>query len=101
MCFPSIAPKQLGIFHLFQYPSAIFFHCSSVGHVKYIGFNLFIIIGHTSLINCLTVDCPTRKENVIFDVEFPVARYLKMDQKKFCYIIISCDIFIIMLFKHK
>ena len=74
MCFPSIAPKQLGIFHRFQYPSAIFFHCFSVGLVKYIGFNVFMVVEHTSLTNCLTVDCPTRKENAIVDVEFPVAQ---------------------------
>jgi len=55
----------------------IFFHCSSVGSVTYIGHNLFVITQHTSLINCLIVDLSTRKENAILNVEFPVVRYLK------------------------
>lgn len=76
-CFPSIAPKQLGICHLSLNPLAILYQWLVSHKGKTSSFNNNQIASQHSLTICDTVVMPTRKAYEMDVILSPVAKYLK------------------------
>ena len=81
-CLPSIDPKQLGTFHVFQKSDLICTHSLSTGTRRYSGAKFSQMASHTSLTIFPTVLNPTRKLNPTVWKESPVDNTLQENNVK-------------------
>jgi hypothetical protein len=76
ICLPSVAPTQMGKFHIYLYRWDTSFHMSSVGGGITRGPNISHMASQTSRTMFRTVLNPNRKLNPTDRNELPVAKYL-------------------------